>query len=319
MNGKLIIIDGPKAAGKDTQAELLRNKLEENGHKVLFGLYEPGSVSIKAEILRFILKNQLNTEYRFPGDFAKTFDFEKYQKEILSEVLPSVAKEYLESAINDLSDAYRAKRTILQFLVENKRIFNSKLCPVFSRKPKIETLQDILKREKLPPSAQAQICFATRNIVYTRIEDLLKHNYDFIILNRSAESTTVYQGYAQDPSKISQIRLENYKATNHIRPFITYLIDIPSEISVQRFEESGSENDFFQNKIYEDPDFFQKIRDGYIEEAKYFQNIKNSHFLKKDIVLIDGTTGSEFGKEESMRMVHETIYGLLMDKINQQK
>ena len=91
----------------------------------------------------------------------------------------------------------------------------------------------------------------------------------WIICDRFADATTVYQGYGrgQDLNLIEKL---NHWATGGIWPRLSLLLDCPVEIGLDRARQrmkakelNGREDRFEQHALA----FHQKVRDGYLELA----------------------------------------------------
>lgn len=81
----------------------------------------------------------------------------------------------------------------------------------------------------------------------------------WVLCDRYADSTLVYQGYGRG-LEIELIRRLNALATDGLQPDLTLLIDLPIEIALARAEAPNR----FEAETLE---FHQRIRDGYLQEA----------------------------------------------------
>jgi dTMP kinase len=91
----------------------------------------------------------------------------------------------------------------------------------------------------------------------------------WLICDRFADATTVYQGYARDQDLVF-IQQLNQWATQGLWPNLSLLLDCPVEVGLnrarRRIENSaleGREDRFEQQALT----FHQKVRDGYLELA----------------------------------------------------
>jgi dTMP kinase len=91
----------------------------------------------------------------------------------------------------------------------------------------------------------------------------------WLICDRFADATTVYQGYARDQD-LAFIQQLNQWATQGLWPNLSLLLDCPVEVGLnrarRRIENSaleGREDRFEQQALT----FHQKVRDGYLELA----------------------------------------------------
>ena len=82
-----------------------------------------------------------------------------------------------------------------------------------------------------------------------------------ILCDRHTDSTVAYQGYGRGLD-LDRINLLNDIATNGLKPDLTIVFDIDVETSMQRV---GKEKDRMESA---GTDFFNKVRNGYLEIAK---------------------------------------------------
>lgn len=127
--------------------------------------------------------------------------------------------------------------------------------------------------EKFPYIAELLLYEADRNI---HIHNIIKPSLDagYIVLSdRYIDSTTAYQHYARGID-YEIVRYLNTLATDGLKPNLTFLIDIPVEISLKRLSES---KDRIES---EDVEFHKKLREGFL---------KNAENEKERFVVVDGT------------------------------
>lgn len=88
-----------------------------------------------------------------------------------------------------------------------------------------------------------------------------------VLSDRYADATTAYQGAARNlpPDILKQLHLI---ATGNLVPDITFLLDLPAEVGLNRAksrnEEEGHEDRFENERI----EFHEKVREGYLAVAK---------------------------------------------------
>ena len=109
-----------------------------------------------------------------------------------------------------------------------------------------------------------------------------------VLCDRHTDSTVAYQGYGRGLD-LSRINMLNDIATSGLKPDLTIVFDIDVETSMQRV---GKEKDRMESSGVE---FFNKVREGYLEIAKKEPNrvkvinssdtIENIH--KKVVELIE--------------------------------
>ena len=98
-----------------------------------------------------------------------------------------------------------------------------------------------------------------------------------VVLDRYIYSTIVYQGHAGD-LPTDDIRQVNHMATEGLKPDLTFVIDLPVDVSMQRL---GDSLDRMESRGQE---YFEKVRAGFIAESKR---------SPKGIELIDGNRPPE--------------------------
>jgi dTMP kinase len=102
-----------------------------------------------------------------------------------------------------------------------------------------------------------------------------------VLSDRFLDSSTVYQGIgrnlAADP--VAQI---NRFAVGNVMPDLTVVIDVPTEISLERLRQRAS--DLPDRMERENVEFYKKIREGYLVLAKG---------MPERFIVIDGTKGED--------------------------
>lgn len=83
-----------------------------------------------------------------------------------------------------------------------------------------------------------------------------------VLCDRHTDSTVAYQGYGRGLD-IEQINMLNRIATNNIKPDLTLVFDVDIETSMKRV---GNQQDRMEKSGKE---FFNKVRNGYLELAKH--------------------------------------------------
>ena len=82
-----------------------------------------------------------------------------------------------------------------------------------------------------------------------------------VVLDRYIYSTIVYQGHAGN-LPTDEIRKINHLATGGLMPDLTFMIDLPVDVSMKRLGES---RDRMESR---GTDYFEKVRAGFIAESK---------------------------------------------------
>ncbi len=86
-----------------------------------------------------------------------------------------------------------------------------------------------------------------------------------VLCDRHTDSTVAYQGYGRELD-LKQIHYLNNIATNNIKPDLTFILDIDVETSLDRI---GRNRDRMESAGI---DFFNRVRNGYIEISKQEPN-----------------------------------------------
>ncbi len=95
-----------------------------------------------------------------------------------------------------------------------------------------------------------------------------------VICDRFADSSTAYQGYARGLG-VEKIEAINNIATGGLEPDLTFFIDITVEESLKRLMVCGKLKDRIES---EGDDFFNRVRDGYLQIATKCQSQGNTRF-----------------------------------------
>ena len=98
-----------------------------------------------------------------------------------------------------------------------------------------------------------------------------------VLSDRFLDSSTVYQGIARNlaPGPVSEI---NRFAVGNVMPDLTIVIDVPTEVSLQRVRQRAS--DLPDRMERENINFYKKVREGYLLLAKEWPD---------RVVVLDGT------------------------------
>jgi dTMP kinase len=102
-----------------------------------------------------------------------------------------------------------------------------------------------------------------------------------VLSDRFLDSSTVYQGIARNlaPGPVNEI---NRFAVGNVMPDLTIVIDVPTEVGLQRIRQRAS--DLPDRMERQNITFYQKVREGYLLLAKEWP---------QRVVVIDGTQSPE--------------------------
>lgn len=316
----IISFEGGEYAGKGTQIILLRNKLEQMGFSVKSQYFEPGSTP-KAELLRIIVKNKYDTLFKFPDEIIKQLKLNENTHFFKQDKISKVAEKYLEDILEKSKTPL--KNELVYFVLHNELPKNSKLTTIMNElkeknpeNPAHTLFKEYFVNEKFTPKMQENAFYAARNILYHNYINKPTNDADIMLLDRSLDSTTVYQGHVFNPNRIEQIRKENLNATEGTVPNKTFFLDIPIEELFKRMAlvERGDYNDFFDGQKKE---FHKKVRQGYINETKHYENLSRNHKEHGRIKLINAQIHED--KQKNKQAVHEKIYKEVMCEIEKTK
>lgn len=113
-----------------------------------------------------------------------------------------------------------------------------------------------------------------------------------VLCDRHTDSSVAYQGYGRGLD-INQINTLNNLATNNQKPDLTLVFDVDIETSMQRV---GNEKDRMESA---GKDFFNRVRNGYLELAKQ---------EPERIKVINST--------KSIEEVHKDVINIINSKLN---
>ena len=132
-----------------------------------------------------------------------------------------------------------------------------------------EKIREILLNpeiEKVDSRAEVLLFAASRaQIVSNVIKPALKDG-KIVISNRYIDSSYTYQGIAREMGLDWVIEVNEW-ATRELLPDITFFLDIPEEVGLERVDRSRN----IRDKIEKNGEIFQrKVREGYYKLAKMF-------------------------------------------------
>ncbi len=107
-----------------------------------------------------------------------------------------------------------------------------------------------------------------------------------VLSDRFLDSSTVYQGIARNlaPDPVNQI---NRFAVGTVMPHLTIVLDVPTEVSLQRIRQRAS--DLPDRMERENIEFYHKVREGYLLLARQWP---------ERVVVIDGTQTADALEEQ---------------------
>ncbi len=126
------------------------------------------------------------------------------------------------------------------------------------------------------------------------IEHLIKPAVEsgkIVICDRHTDSTIAYQGYGRGED-IEQLKYLNNLATGPIKPDLTFVFDVSTEVAQTRV---GSEKDRMESAGIE---FHKKVRNGYLEIAKQ---------ESKRVKIVDANNSIEKVFEDTKKILDEFL------------
>ncbi len=116
-----------------------------------------------------------------------------------------------------------------------------------------------------------------------------------VLSDRYLDSSTVYQGVARNLS-LDPVNQINHFAVGSVMPDLTIVIDVPTEVSLQRIRQRAS--DLPDRMERENIDFYTKVREGYLVLARG---------MPERFVVVDGT--------QSVETIERAIWFAVKDRL----
>jgi dTMP kinase len=115
-----------------------------------------------------------------------------------------------------------------------------------------------------------------------------------VLCDRFEQATFAYQGYGRGLD-MQFLKAANSYAAAGVAPDITFIFDIPVELSRQRLSQIGKGKDRMES---EGPQFFDRVRQGYMDAASS---------SPAQIKLLDGSKGMDELTEEVLSVIKARI------------
>jgi dTMP kinase len=159
--------------------------------------------------------------------------------------------------------------------------------------PSAETIRDLLvngETDKWRPLTETLLHFAARHEHISRLVQPALENGQWILCDRFADSTTAYQGYAQN-IELDTISTLYRLAVGNLEPNLTIILDLPVQVGLERAEDRGIGGTRYERMGIE---FHQQLRDGFLKIAA-----NNPHRCS----VVDATRSIEEISENIMTLV----------------
>lgn len=128
-----------------------------------------------------------------------------------------------------------------------------------------EKLRGMLLHEDMHPETEALLMFASRRehldkVIYPALE-----RGAWVVSDRFTDASFAYQGGGRGQDEARLAALEDW-VQDGFQPDLTFLFDVPVQVSRQRLSGNASLDRFEQ----EQADFFQRVRDAYLRRAERY-------------------------------------------------
>ena len=157
------------------------------------------------------------------------------------------------------------KTTLAKLLFET---FQKRGIKVFlTREPYDKNLRKTVLDRDLNPWGETFIFLGDRNL---HVRELIKPKLEegfTVISDRFYLSTLAYQGFGRGLD-LELLKELNIKATEGLKPDITFLLDIDTDTALERISKSRNTLERFEKK-----DFLNKVREGFLKLAKEENNV----------------------------------------------
>ena len=161
--------------------------------------------------------------------------------------------------------------------------------------PSAETIRDLLvngETDKWRPLTETLLHFAARHEHISRLVQPALDRGQWVLCDRFADSTTAYQGYAQNID-LETIATLYQLAVGNLEPNLTIILDLPVEVGLERAEDRGIGGTRYEKMGIE---FHKRLRDGFLQIA-----VNNPHRCS----ILDATQSIEEISEYIMALVEE--------------
>ena len=132
--------------------------------------------------------------------------------------------------------------------------------------PISEAIRSILLHKDMSPMTELLLYEAARAEHFDRIISPALDKGQTVLCDRFTDASVAYQGYGRglDLKLIDQL---NSIATRNVQPNLTFVIDLPVDLAFKRLGTRGTTPDRFEKLSH---DFYEKVRNGYIEQSKKY-------------------------------------------------
>jgi dTMP kinase len=136
--------------------------------------------------------------------------------------------------------------------------------------PRAERIRELLleqSAEPMPPSCELLLMFAARSTHLANVIEPALARGEWVVCDRFTDATYAYQGSGRGMN-VEHIALLEQIVQGSLRPDLTILLDAPLDISAARAQQRNSTSGAIDRFEREQRDFFERVRDGYLQRAR---------------------------------------------------
>ncbi|HID79220.1 MAG TPA: dTMP kinase [Aquifex aeolicus] len=138
---------------------------------------------------------------------------------------------------------------------------------VWTCEPYEKKIRELILSEDQSPWVETLLFLSDRGIhVRKFVKPHLQRGYT-VITDRFYLSTLAYQGFGRG-LELKILEELNNKVTEGLKPDITFLIDLPIEVALERLEKRGNSKSKFEKE-----EFLKRVRKGFLKLAEENKNI----------------------------------------------
>ena len=131
-----------------------------------------------------------------------------------------------------------------------------------------EKLRALLLSEPMNLETEAMLMFAARREHIDQVIEPALAAGDWVVSDRFTDASFAYQGGGRGMAKAKLQQLESW-VQGELQPDLTLLFDLDVATAAKRLKGAGQTTDRFEQ---EQADFFERVRQAYLDRAKDFPN-----------------------------------------------
>lgn len=166
------------------------------------------------------------------------------------------------------------------------RILAEKLGAVWTKEPGGDEISDAIRKvvqgtkfeSEMDPVCEQYLYAASRAQTLRKVVKPILERGGTVVSDRSVFTSLAYQGFGRDLG-IDKVLEINKEAVQDLWPDLVIFLDLDIDLALSRTKDQSG--DKFESM---DKEFFEKVRDGYLQIAKLYKDI---------FVIIDGSGSSE--------------------------